>query len=292
MSNSTLDRPVRARHPFDGETVLFSTKHEKEKILGPILSEIGMSCIAVEIDTDQFGTFSGEIERTGTVRETLRKKIRAANESSHSGRFILASEGSFGPHPITGLIQTDLESLLLWDRFNNVEIYAEYLCLEPTHSVQILGPKDDFESALRLLKFPEHAIIVHPEGKLQPIFKGLCDFNSVANAILESYMASNSNRVVISNDLRALHNPTRRGAILQAGRILIDKLNSLCPNCSYPGFSIARGIPGLPCVECGTKSPVAKDVSWECAKCMTTEIRPRPDGKTSIEASDCEHCNP
>lgn len=91
----------RKKHLCMGETVLFATKHGKEDILRPILSELEKNCVANEVDTDQFGIFTGEIERTRSVRETLRKKI-----------------------------------------------YAEFLCFDPVHGEQALGPRDDFRKAL------------------------------------------------------------------------------------------------------------------------------------------------
>ena len=85
-------------HPFSGETVYFATKHSKEKVLSPQLAKIGMNCVRTEVDTDRFGTFSGEVERVGSVRETLRLKTAAATEAHPEARFFLASEGSFIPH--------------------------------------------------------------------------------------------------------------------------------------------------------------------------------------------------
>ncbi|MCX7977727.1 MAG: hypothetical protein N2578_01855 [Bdellovibrionaceae bacterium] len=42
--------------------------------MAPLFRAVNIKCESVPVDTDLFGTFSGEIERTGTVRETLRKK--------------------------------------------------------------------------------------------------------------------------------------------------------------------------------------------------------------------------
>lgn len=278
-------------HQFAGEDVCFATKHGKEAIVAPLLSTLNLNCFAIEVDTDQFGTFSGEVERVGSIRETLRKKIRAGAHESES-RFVLASEGSFGPHPIIGFIPTNLESLLLWDRKHNVEIYSEWLCTKPVHNEKVLSPKDDFRSALSELGFPEHAVMVHPENKTTPIFKGLITETTVAQAMLDSFSASNTGRVVLANDLRAFCNPTRQKAIYQAGTVLIEKLESTCPSCNYPGYATARGEPGLPCAVCDEPSRVAKAVVLECVKCAFTETKPRPDQKTSIDPSECEFCNP
>ena len=261
-------------------------------MIAPLFESIGMNCLRVDIDTDQFGTFTGEVSRVGTVRETLRKKIKSASEFPGDGRFILASEGSFGPHPISGFIQTDHESLLIWDRKLDVEIYAEFPYQQPVHGEKVLGPRDDFRAALKSLGFPEHGVIVHPDNLVVPVFKGLHRERDVAQAMIDSFMASANAKVAIASDLRASHNPTRRKAIFEAGMVLIDKLKSFCPSCSYPGFAIARGIPGLPCSFCTEPSSLSKAVVFECARCPFTGERPRLDGRKPVDASQCEYCNP
>ena len=292
MQNDAIEKPHSYDHTFQGETVLFATKHGKEESIGPLLREIGMNCVKADIDTDRFGTFTDEVERTVSVRETLRKRIQAAANASAGARLFLASEGSFGPHPIIDLMQTDLESLLLWDRKFNVEIYAEFLCTKPIHFEKNLGPRDDFRATLEDLGFPDHGVIVHPENSVTPVFEGLHRERAVAQAMLDSFCASTNGRVIIANDLRACHNPTRRAAILETGKVLIEKLKSLCPACSYPGYAIARGVPGLPCATCGEASRGAKAVLFECVGCAFSEERERPDGRRSIDASECEFCNP
>lgn len=171
--------------------------------------------------------------------------------------------------------QSDLESLLLWDRKLDIEIYAEYLCREPVHVESALGPKDDFKSFLVDTGFPDHGVIVHPEESLSPIFKGLHSESDVAQGKLDCFMASTTGKVVISTDLRANHNLTRRGAIRRAGINLLEKLNSLCPGCGLPGFALTRGIPGLRCSGCEEASQVAEKVLFECVKCPQSENRPR-----------------
>ena len=287
-----LPSPTHIEHPFKGETVLFATKHGKEHIIAPLLHAIGIECMKAEIDTDQFGTFSGEVERTGSVRETLRKKIQTAAQTYPNTRLILASEGSFGPHPILGFIPTDLESLLLWDRKNNLEIYAEHLHTNPVHAEQALGPSEDFREALKHLGFPDHGVIVHPENSLTPIFKGLHNEYDVAQAMLECFASSTKAKVILTSDLRANHNPTRRLAILQAGQVLLEKLNTFCPACSYPGFAIKRGVPGLLCLACGEPSQAPKAVLLACVACDYTEEKERPDGQQGLNPDECEFCNP
>lgn len=101
-----------------------------------------MGCIGVEIDTDAFGTFSGEIERKDGVRETLRKKIRKTAELCREATLFLASEGSFGPHPYIPFINSDMEALLFWDRESNQEIYVEAIGAANSDKITV-QKKDD-----------------------------------------------------------------------------------------------------------------------------------------------------
>ena len=277
---------------FQGETVFFATKHGKEDIIAPLLATIGITCEAVKVDTDLFGTFAGGVARVGTVRETLRKKIQAAAREAPHAKLLLSSEGSFGPHPLIGLGQTDLESLLLWHRDLDVEIYAEYLCQNPVHAEKVHRPRDNFRAFLKETQFPDHGVIVHPEGMMSPIFKGLHTEWEAAQAMIDSFSASKNGLVVLATDLRADHNPTRRNAIREAGLKLVEKLQSLCPRCEFPGFSIEKSIPGLPCGTCGEPSRAARAVIWACVKCDFSEERPRPDLTRTIDSSECEFCNP
>jgi hypothetical protein len=258
----------------------------------PLFAAFGVNCSPTDIDTDEFGTFSGEVERKRSVRETLRSKINAALKVRHSERLFLASEGSFGPHPSIGFLQTDLESLLFFDRVLEIEIYAEYLDVEPNHAERAFAPSDDFRAFLEEIGFPEHGVIVHSEGKFVNVFKGLHSEHAVGQAMLDCFWAQPDRKVMIATDLRANHSPTRQKAILKAGEALVEKLKSLCPGCGLPGFAISRGIPGLPCSACGEPSATAKKVLWECVKCEFREERARPDLKAHIEPGECEHCNP
>ncbi len=279
-------------HPFHGKTIYVATLHGKEEIFRSIFSALNLQCEAAPIDTDEFGTFSGEVARKGTVREILREKIDAAALRYPHSQLILASEGSFGPEPLNGNFPTDLESLLLWDREFECEIFAEHVSQQVVHAERVVGPKDDFRLFLKDVHFPSHGIMVHPEGSLTPIAKGLHNERAVAQAMLDAFCASKTARVVLRTDLRACHNPTRRKAILAAGRKLAESLRTLCAVCSYPGFSITEVVPGLPYADCGAPNLAAKTVVFTCPKCKYREERGRPDGLTSVEPSNCNHCNP
>lgn len=283
-----------SKFPYAGDTIYFATKHGKEAVVAPLFAVFSTHIEAVPVDTDAFGTFSGEVERKGTIRETLRQKIAIAEKLKPEGRIFLASEGSFGPHPMYGIGQTDLESLLLVDRKREIEIYAEHLDERPVHAEQVVSPSDQAEISafLREISFPEQRVMVHPEGSVQPVEKGLNTLEQVSRAIAACAAASSTGRAVVATDLRAHFSPNRMRAIGKAAQALLAKLQSPCPKCALPGFAITQGVPGLPCEACGQPSGAAKEVLWECVGCFHYEQRPRPDGKTYITSSECELCNP
>ena len=292
MAKKAIRLAKVSNHQYSGEIVYFDTKHLKEMALSPLLARLDLVCVSLEVDTDQFGTFSGEVERTGSVRETLRLKIQAAVEMKPEARFFLASEGSFGPHPLFGFIPSDHEALLFVDKELNIEIYVEDVSTKTNHAEIEFGPNDDLVGFLNQIGFPDHGLIVKSKGSSSKVFKNLKKLFDVQQAILDSFLESSEPKIILCTDMRAHFNPTRMDVIKAAGEKLIESLKSLCPSCQTSGFSISEGIAGLPCEECGIPTRITKNVLWSCVKCDYTEKKERPDGLQSISASQCEFCNP
>jgi ribosomal protein S27AE len=280
------------KHPYHGKTVYFGTKHEKARVIAPLLSSLNIAVETVAVDTDQFGTFTGEIERKGTVRETLRRKIEAVLLEKPFAELVLASEGSFGSHPHIGFIQSNHESLLLYDKTNDLEIYVDELSTETNHNQIEFGPRDDLQKFLDQIDFPSHAVIVRPKGVSGQVFKGLDKLPDLGQAIIESFQASPEAKVILSTDMRACFNPTRMKTIKSAGEKLVKKITSFCPSCSAIGFWPVRANQGLECSDCGLPTAAAKDLVWECSKCLAQETRDREDGLKFCDPSECDYCNP
>jgi len=60
---------------FKGRTAAITTMHGKEKVITPLLNEIGVTVIAPEgLNTDAFGTLTRDIDRAGNQLEAARKK--------------------------------------------------------------------------------------------------------------------------------------------------------------------------------------------------------------------------
>lgn len=286
------DMDTQITTPYTGETLHVATLHDKSALLAPVFARAGIACVPVQVDTDRFGTFAGEIERQGTVRETLRQKIAAAAAALPSGRLFLASEGTFGPHPTIGLVPSDLETLLLWDRDRAIEIEAHALSLDVVHAEVVHEPGTDLTDFFARTHFPSHGVIVRPEGGFAPLFKGLHTPNEVVAAIAQAAPTATTGRVILATDLRANHNPTRQRVIVEAGEALLALICSTCARCGAPGFRSTTRVLGLPCEWCGRPSAAPCEFVFACQSCTHTEVRPRPDGRTSIDPGQCEFCNP
>ena len=63
---------------FSDRKLLIVTKHEKEKVIAPILEKaLGLTCHVVQnFDTDTLGTFTGEIDRKKSPIETAIDKCK------------------------------------------------------------------------------------------------------------------------------------------------------------------------------------------------------------------------
>ena len=102
-------------HPYHGQQAALATKHGKLAQIGPaLLAAVGLEVIPVDVDTDMFGTFTGEVQRPGDALQTAIAKAQAA---AHAGGLTLgiASEGSFGPHPGIPFVAANLEIVVLVD---------------------------------------------------------------------------------------------------------------------------------------------------------------------------------
>lgn len=282
----------KIRHLYHGLTVFLGTKHRKETAIAPILGALGIQCQTVEIDTDQFGTFSGEIERKGTVLETLRAKTAEVFRKVPQARLVLASEGSFGPHPSIGFISSDHEALLLVDRELKREFYVGEIFTETNLAERSVSSYQEITDFLPLIQFPSHGLIVHPEENKTIIFKGVSSEEDLRQAIQMSAKQSPSHRAKVSTDMRAHFNPTRMAMIEKVAEKLVRQLTSLCPRCEALGFWPTKSIEGLPCEECENPSRAVKEFLWSCPICSFQEIRPREDGKKFISPGQCEWCNP
>lgn len=84
--------------PYSQELAMLATMCGKERVIAPLLERyLGLRVkVSSGIDSDRFGTFSRDVERTGSPLDAARAKIAAV--LAPEAQVALASEG-FGPHP-------------------------------------------------------------------------------------------------------------------------------------------------------------------------------------------------
>lgn len=272
---------------FEGRNLVIATKHQKESVVAPLFAnEFGVhAMVPPHFDTDQFGTFSGEIERNASAIETIRLKINKALEITGESLGI-ASEGSFGPHPQVGFIPAGEEIVMLIDRLNNIEISASKISMSTNYAQQQCTLWDEVRKFATHAGFPTHGLILRSE---RAVLKGITDWADLEKGYHQTKQEFAP--ILVETDMRAMYNPTRMKAIQKATELLIEKIKSVCPACGFPGFSIADRVSGLPCNGCGRPSAFSLKHVYQCRYCNHQEEKIFPEGSAS-DPMYCDHCNP
>lgn len=277
---------------FRDRKLLVATQHGKEDAIGPVLrSSFNLDCYTVkDLNTDSLGTFTGEIERTTDALAAAREKCRMAMDRTGAD-LVVASEGSFGPHPGIYFIPGDDEILVLRDRANNIEIIAREISSETNFAGREVSGEDELIRFAEQALFPSHALIIRPTPTSSSgIIKGITDREQLLEAFKETLARHGSCHV--ETDMRAMFNPTRMKVIEKAARRLAEKMASCCPSCYTPGFSITAAVPGLPCSLCGTPTRSTLRYTYRCEKCGYSKDELFPKGKTTEDPMYCDLCNP
>ena len=278
---------------YAGRQVCLTTRHGKQRALArPFWAGLGAELLVSPCDTDQLGTFSGEVPRTADALSTCRRKAALGMEASGLSCG-LASEGSFGPHPALPLLTAGVELLLFIDRERQLEVVEQRLELRTNFSRFCLEPGADPAPWLQRIGFPRHAVIVRPEADPpSPCVKGIQSTEALQQAISHCRAAGAGEPLVLETDMRAHLNPTRMASIRRLGFQLARRLASPCPACHAPGWGRTGTKPGLPCSWCGTPTEITRSEVWGCVACDHTEERPRADGRREADPGHCPYCNP
>ena len=276
---------------YKGSSVALLTQHGKEKVVTPILTTaIGCDVVLVPgFNTDQLGSFTRDIPRAGTQIEAAREKARIGMELANLP-LGLASEGSFGPDPYTGMFPLNVEMLVWIDDTLGVEVVG--MASGKTNFSHLLTT--DWEQAeifARATGFPEHGIVVRPRhADDSRVRKGIADWVSLREAFFWACGVADNGCVFLETDVRAHMNPTRMEIIASATRDLADKLGTPCPVCNTPGFQMVERVPGLPCEDCGAATRDTRADIHRCSRCGHQVARERLE--KAAPASHCDWCNP
>jgi len=277
---------------FKDRKLIIATKHEKEKVIAPLVEKaLGVSCfVNKNFDTDILGTFSGEIERKLDPIATARQKCLMAMELTNCDLGI-ASEGSFGPHPYMFFVGADDEFLIFIDKKHSLEIIARELSTITNFNGKEIKTEKELLEFANAVDFPSHGLILRKsKTENNEINKGITDINQLKKTFNNLFDKFNS--VYVETDMRAMYNPTRMKVIEAATIKLIDKINSLCPQCSKPGFGITEATKGLKCNLCGSPTNSTLSYIYVCQHCEYSKEEMYPHNKKTEDPMYCDYCNP
>lgn len=222
--------------------------------------------------------------------ETARAKIKLGMRLLKTD-IGLASEGSFGSHPLAPL-PWNVELVLLYDKKENIEIHGVYEGAETNFSHLTTKSYDEVLEFAGKAGFPEHYLMLRPENEhAKPILKDINSIAKLKDAFIWCASQSSCGSVFIETDMRAHANPTRMQNIAKATQDLISKLLNFCPKCGSPGFSVRKAVKGLPCELCGLPGEMTLKLVYGCHKCMHESEQLHPRGQFA-PARYCNFCNP
>ncbi len=277
---------------FKGRNLLIATKHSKEIIIAPILEKVlGVNCfIDSRFDSDILGTFTGEVERKDDPLTTVRNKCLLASQVTNYD-LIIASEGSFFPHPALPFIHVDVELLCFSDYKNDIEIIVHEHSSETNFAGKSISTREELNLFCQKARFPSHGLILRKsKSEFVEIVKGIQSLDQLLSTY--HYFVDRYGDVYIETDMRASFNPTRMSVIENATKSLIDKINSSCPKCHALGFGVTDTILGLPCEICQFPTKSIQSLVFECQKCAFIQYNSYPHSKKVEEAMYCDRCNP
>ena len=277
---------------FSGRPLIIATQHNKNLFIAPMLAERLkiQSFTPTDLDTDLFGTFSGEVERLQSPVEVARCKCELAMDR-YGYDLALASEGSFGPHPEIGFLPLNQELLLLSDKRNKREYIIRHHSLHTNFSGALVTTEEELQRFAEAALFPSHALILRKiKEEALAITKGIVNPDQLTSVFHDLF--SRFGQVYVETDMRALYNPTRMSVIQEATEKLIQLLQSCCPSCNSPGYATVEAIAGLPCNQCGSATRSTLAHIFRCAECQHEEQKKYPHKKKWEDPGHCHYCNP
>ncbi len=277
---------------FKHRKLVFVTQHQKHIAVFPVLED-KLECELVlcnQIDTNQFGSFSGEVKRLNDAYQTAVLKCDTAQQE-FGFDLVLASEGSFGSHPSIPFLPSNQELLVLKDYKYNFTVSATFTSLETNFSAETISSMNGLEAFAQKVKFPSHALIFKDrKDQFREVHKGI-DNQLELEKIFEPLLVKHR-QAYIETDMRACYNPTRQKVIAQTAQKLLKQLHSTCPKCLLPGFQVTSVQKGLKCSAC--RFPTNSILYQECCcqNCNFVKRNYYPDDRLLSDPAYCNFCNP
>lgn len=294
MRSINWEKKVKKKLSYDDKTCVIATMHNKEKVIAPAFFDLlGLTIIKAEINTDQLGTFSGEVERKGTALTCVRQKCELAMKESKL-TIGIASEGSFGPHPFAPFVACDHEILYFMDQERGFMLHHSSLSTKTNHCAEAFSDLKRLKTFCDQVIFPSHGIIIRPNqcDKKNGLIKGIQSYDILEEAFVKCCRLSDDGKALVETDMRAHMNPTRMEVIKELADSFAKRLATLCPLCDNPGWGVVDRQKGLECEICGSETKMIKAEIFGCPKCLHKENRPRQDGLTLADPQYCIWCNP
>jgi hypothetical protein len=276
---------------YDNIKILLATKHKKEDAIRKPFSDAFGALIDVpdDYDTDKFGTFSGEVQRTLPPKDVVMKKAQDAMHH-YNYDYVIASEGSFGPHPLYYFAPANIELMIFIDRIRNISVLETEISLETNHSHQDINCNDDYSDFLSKIKFGSHGLIIKSVKNDVILAKGVTQKQELELLLKKNFAIYNELR--LETDMRAMMNPTRMKVIHRVAEKLVKRLQSICPSCRLPGFGKLTVCGNLKCEICDSKTELYEFKILNCIQCDYVERKERDDGLTKSQPTYCYFCNP
>lgn len=270
---------------------VLGTMHGKAEAIAPPLLQLGISLAVPTLDTDRFGTFTGDVPRKGTMLEAARAKARAAIEVSGVPVGI-ASEGAYGPHPVIPFVPFGRELLLWLDSTTGQEIVEVIADEEPDFDQAEISEAGELETFLGRIDLASTAVAVARRGDApMAVAKGLRDRDSIVSAVEAALQQSGRKPVLVQTDMRAHCNRRRMRMIARLAARLAERLSTPCPACGAAGFGVVRHDRGLPCSDCGTATALTRTAVRQCSLC-SFEIQSPVGDRRMASPAECPQCNP
>jgi hypothetical protein len=262
--------------------------HHKEQLarepFGRILG--AMVHAPAGLDTDQFGTFAGDVPRSLTPRAAARVKARLGMRIAGT-RLGLASEGTFNA-PF-GAAAQNTELFLFLDDILGVEVVDYSTVISPLPAPRTVARVDPALEYAERAGFPGQGIVLTASvGDVLTVRKDFASMDAIAIATAELLATAQS--VLVQPDHRAHASPTRAEHIRGLAERMAERLATPCPDCGTPGYGRIGTSAGLPCRDCGNPTGEA---AFEIDGCALCPLRiDRPVEQRAADPASCEFCNP
>lgn len=209
------------------DIVYIATKHKKEDIFRPLFEKVfNCSVTTLPVDTDKYGTFTGETKRKLNQKETADAKARNAAKTFKK-RFVVASEGSFFPDPASfGILTLNHEIVVLYDAHKDTFYRGEHTTYDVCAQKSAVRKIADLNTFLKNLPENQEYILSYRSflllGKKRFIKDlPLSDIKTTLKLLLSRWWITS---ISIETDMRAHRNALRKFAIHKAAENLITNI--------------------------------------------------------------------